>query len=74
MLVLTRKLNESIIINGNIRVTVIAIRGNQIRLGIEAPGEVPIYREELLQANQTSEEQAETSPARKPRPLAGSVC
>jgi carbon storage regulator len=73
MLVLTRKLNESIIINGNIRITVIAIRGNQIRLGIEAPEEIPIYREELYHATQTFEERAETSPARKPRPLADSI-
>lgn len=47
MLVLTRKLNESIVIDGNIRVTVVAIRGNHIRLGIEAPIEVPVLREEL---------------------------
>ena len=39
----------------NIRVTVVSIRGNQIRLGIEAPGDVPIYREELLRALQARE-------------------
>lgn len=47
MLVLSRKLNETIIINGNIHVTVLACRGNQVRLGIEAPGEIGIFREEL---------------------------
>lgn len=47
MLVLTRKLNETIVINGDIRVTVVAIRGNQARLGIEAPDSVGIVREEL---------------------------
>lgn len=47
MLVLTRKLNESIVIDGNIRVTVVAIRGGHVRLGIEAPSEVPVLREEL---------------------------
>lgn len=47
MLVLSRKLNESIIINGNIRVTIVGIRGNHVRVGIEAPGSVPIIREEL---------------------------
>ena len=47
MLVLSRKKNESIIINGNIRVTVVGIRGNHVRVGIEAPGSVPIVREEL---------------------------
>lgn len=47
MLVLSRKLNESIVIDGDIRVTVVSVNGNQVRLGIEAPGSVPIFREEL---------------------------
>ena len=48
MLVLSRKLNESILIGDHIRITVVGLRGNQIRLGIEAPGDVSIMREELL--------------------------
>ena len=48
MLVLSRKLNEKIVINGNIVVTVVKIDRNQVRIGIEAPGEVPVYREEIL--------------------------
>lgn len=48
MLVLTRKVGEEIVIAGDIRVTVLAIRGNQIRLGFQAPPNVSIYREELL--------------------------
>jgi carbon storage regulator len=47
MLVLSRKLNETIVINGDIRIMVVAIRGNQVRLGIEAPDSVGIFREEL---------------------------
>jgi carbon storage regulator len=47
MLVLTRKLNESIVIDGNISVTVFSIRGNQVRLGITAPHSQRIYRSEL---------------------------
>jgi carbon storage regulator len=47
MLVLSRKLNESIIIDGDIRITIVGIRGNHVRIGIEAPGSVPILREEL---------------------------
>lgn len=47
MLVLSRKPNETIVIDGHIRVTVLGIRGNQVRLGIEAPGWVGVYREEL---------------------------
>ena len=48
MLVLSRKLNEEIRINENIVVRVIGIKGNQVRLGIVAPAEVPIVREEIL--------------------------
>lgn len=47
MLVLARKLNESIIINGNITITVSRIGRFQVRLGIEAPKEIAIVREEL---------------------------
>jgi len=54
MLVLSRKVNESIMIGDNIRVTVVAIRGNQIRIGIEAPGTVPIFREEVVCPHQVA--------------------
>ena len=47
MLVLCRKQNEAIVIDGDIRITVVGIRGNQARLGIEASDAVRIYREEL---------------------------
>ncbi len=47
MLVLSRKLGEKIVIGENIRITVVKIDRNQIRFGIEAPGEVPVYREEI---------------------------
>jgi carbon storage regulator len=47
MLVLSRKLGEAIVIGDNIRVTVVAIRGNQVRLGVAAPVEVAIRRLEL---------------------------
>jgi len=50
MLVLSRKVDEQIIIGENIRVTVVSIRGNQVRLGFEAPPCVPIFREELRTA------------------------
>ena len=47
MLVLSRKANEQIIIGDNIRLTVVSIRGNQVRIGFEAPLSVSIFREEL---------------------------
>lgn len=48
MLVLSRKIKESIVINNNIVVSVIDIRGDKVRLGIEAPKEVPVHRKEIL--------------------------
>ncbi len=47
MLVLSRKKNESIVIDGNIVVTVLQVHGNRVRLGIEAPADVGIHRIEL---------------------------
>lgn len=57
MLVLSRKQNEKILIGQNIRITVVGIRGSQVRIGIEAPDWIDIYREELcLPAPAPSEE------------------
>jgi len=50
MLVLSRKKNESIVINDNITVVVVEIRGDKVRLGIEAPKEVPVHRREVYEA------------------------
>jgi carbon storage regulator len=47
MLVLSRKKNESIVVNDTIVITVVEIRGDKVRLGIEAPREVPIHRSEV---------------------------
>ena len=47
MLVLSRKINEEIVIGNGIRVKVLGVHGNQVRLGIVAPKEVPVYREEI---------------------------
>ena len=50
MLVLSRKLSEEIIINGNIRVVVIEVRGDKVRLGIDAPRNIPVHRREVADA------------------------
>jgi carbon storage regulator len=58
MLVLARREGEAIVIDGGIVVTVLEIRGNQIRLGIEAPKGVPVWRKELVVASATKRELA----------------
>jgi len=50
MLVLSRKKNESIVIGDNVVITVIEVRGDKVRLGIQAPREVPIHRSEVYDA------------------------
>ena len=50
MLVLSRKKNESIVIDDNITIVVVEIRGDKVRLGIEAPKEVPVHRREVYDA------------------------
>jgi carbon storage regulator len=66
MLVLSRKLNETIVIDGSIRITVVGVRGNQVRLGIEAPDRVRIYREELCLPDRAAEGGAATPSALAP--------
>lgn len=49
MLVLARKVGQSIVISDNIELLVIEVRGDQVRLGIEAPKSIPVHRKELLE-------------------------
>ncbi|MEE2657237.1 MAG: carbon storage regulator CsrA [Candidatus Latescibacterota bacterium] len=58
MLVLTRKAGESIVIGSQIRVTVLEMQGRQIRLGIEAPSEIPVHRGEVYERIKQENEQA----------------
>ena len=56
MLALTRKKGEALVIHNNIEITVLEIRGDQIKIGISAPKDVPIYRKEVyLQIQQENE-------------------
>lgn len=55
MLVLTRKLNQEIIIGDDIRIVVVGINGGDIKLGIEAPIEIPVHRKEVYQRIHSTE-------------------
>lgn len=57
MLVLSRKKNESIVINDNITIVIVEIRGDKVRLGIEAPKDVPVHRKEIFDAIHASKPQ-----------------
>ena len=63
MLVLTRKKNESIVINDVIKVTVVEIRGDKVRLGIEAPREIDVHRQEVYEQIHGKQQEAAASPA-----------
>ncbi len=60
MLALSRKINESIMIGSDIEITILEIKGDQVKLGINAPKSVPIYRKEIyLQIQESNKEAAE---------------
>ena len=58
MLALSRKKGEALVINNNIEVTVLEVKGDQVKIGISAPKEVPIYRKEVYLQIQDSNEEA----------------
>ncbi len=62
MLALSRKINESIIINNDTEIVVLEVKGDQVKLGISAPRSVPVYRKELyVQIEQANKEATNTS-------------
>ena len=57
MLALSRKKNEALIINNNIEITILEIKGDQVKIGITAPKEIPVYRKEVyLQIQEANKE------------------
>ena len=57
MLILTRRVNESLVIGDNVTVTILGVKGNQVRIGVNAPRDVSVHREEL-----THKDDATSSP------------
>lgn len=72
MLILSRREGETIVIDGHIRITVMEVRGDHVRIGIDAPREITVHREEihaeLARANQAASGTATTDLPRLPRP------
>lgn len=58
MLALSRKKNEALVINNNVEITVLEIKGEQVKLGISAPKEVPVYRKEVYVQIQEANKEA----------------
>ncbi len=62
MLVLSRKINETILIGDDIRITLLDVEGDKVKVGIEAPKAMKIFREELLEATRSTNQQALRAP------------
>ncbi|MDX1605645.1 MAG: carbon storage regulator CsrA [Candidatus Competibacterales bacterium] len=60
MLILTRRVGETLMIGDDVQVTVLAVKGHQIRLGIQAPRDVPVHREEIYRRIQAEKNIANT--------------
>lgn len=58
MLALSRKKNEALVVNNNIEITILDIRGDQVKIGISAPKEVPVYRKEVYMQIQEANKEA----------------
>jgi carbon storage regulator len=71
MLVLSRQRDESIVIGDNIVVTIVDIRGDKVRLGIDAPTEIPVHRREVYEAIQRENLRAAQLDPREARSLGG---
>ena len=57
MLILTRRVGESLMIGDEVNVTVLGVKGNQVRIGVSAPKDVPVHREEIYQRIQNEKHQ-----------------
>jgi carbon storage regulator len=63
MLILTRRVGETLMIGNNVTVTVLGVKGNQVRIGVNAPKDVPVHREEIFERIKREEDQGSRSDA-----------
>ncbi|MBR5422102.1 MAG: carbon storage regulator CsrA [Lachnospiraceae bacterium] len=63
MLALSRKKGEALVLNNNIELTILEVKGDQVKLGIKAPREIPIYRKEVYEQIQQANREALEAPA-----------
>ena len=68
MLILTRRVGETVMIGNDVTVTVLGVKGNQVRVGVNAPRDVAVHREEIFERIKREEQGGELVGPRRPRP------
>ena len=69
MLILTRRVGETVMIGNEVTVTVLGVKGNQVRIGVNAPKDVSVHREEIYERIKREEDGSEGASAKTPKPV-----